>query len=196
MTHANSTNQQPSIMRMFYTHSRTKQLLQNKGIKIKSIARVSITKPKGGFYCAVHVIYITSAGRCSTFISCREYLAHATQGRRERARDYKAQQHFSNPSQWTVKSNELACVPRTVTTTPHEVTCNCEDFEHQGSYLSEHPYLWERVIKGYRICKHALATLAALGCTSLRDYLAAWKDGGRFATLAATMNRTTRARSA
>lgn len=185
-----------SIFKAFYTHNRTKALLEAKGIKVKSVERVAIAKPNGEFYCAVHVVYLTSAGRCSTFISCREYLAHAVQGRKERAREYTATQGIANPSQWKVTSNELGCIPRTVTTTPYEVTCTCEDFEHQGSYLSEHPYLWERVIKGYRICKHAMATLAALGCSSLSAYLKAWKEGGRFSRLAATMNRTTRARTA
>lgn len=196
MTTLNTTNQQPSIMRMFYTHSRTKALLGAKGIKVKSIEKVSITKPDGSFYSCVQVVYTTAAGLCSTFISCREYLGHAMQGRKERARDYTATQGIANPQQWKVTSNELGCVPKTVTTTQHGVSCTCEDFNHQADYLSQHPYLWQKVIKGYSICKHSFATLSQLGFGSLRDYLNAWKDGGRLSNLAATMNRTTRARAA
>jgi len=60
----------PTIFRMFYTHRRTQILLEAKGIKVKSIEKVSINKPNGEFYNCVHVIYIVkNGGRCSTFIS-------------------------------------------------------------------------------------------------------------------------------
>lgn len=197
MSATNTTNQQPSIMRMFYTHNRTKALLGAKGIKVKSVEKVSITKPSGEFLNCVHVVYTVINGRrCSTFISCREYLAHATQGRKARAMEYSAQQGIANPQEWKVTSNELGNTAKTVTTTPHSVTCDCEDFQHQADYLSQHPYLWQRVIKGFKICKHALATLSQLGFSSLRDYLNAWKKGGRLNSLAATMNRTTHPRAA
>lgn len=163
---------------------------------MKSVEKVSITKPDGSAYNCVQIVYSTAAGRCSTFISCREYLGHAMQARKARAMEYTAQQGIANPQQWKVKSGELGCIPRTVTTTPHSVTCDCEDFQHQDAYLSQHPYLWQKVIKGYSICKHSFATLASLGFGSLRDYLAAWKEGGRLNNLAAMMNRTTRARAA
>ncbi len=168
-----------SIFKQFYTHKRTQALLEAKGIKVKSIEKVSITKPSGESYNSVHVIYIVSSGsRCSTFISCKEYLNQAMQNRRVKAMDYKAQQGIANPQQWKVTSNELGSIPRRVTTTPHSVTCDCEDFNTQANYLSQHPYLWNNIIKGHRICKHAFATLNELGFGSLRDYLAAWKPEG------------------
>lgn len=186
-----------SIFQMFYTRKRTQVLLEAKGIKVKSIEKISITKPSGEFYTSVHIVYIVSNGqRCSTFISCREYLNQAMQNRRVKARDYKTQQGITNPQEWKVTSNELGCIPRHVTTTPHSVNCYCEDFENQADYLRQHPYLWQKVIKGYRICKHSLCTLSALGFDSLGAYLRAWKLGGRFSQLAATMNSTTRARVA
>lgn len=179
-----------SIFQMFYTRKRTEQLLQAKGIKVKSVEKISITKTDGSFYNCVHVVYIVSNGaRCSTFISCREYLNAAMQNRRVKARDYKAVQGIANPQLWKVTSNKLASIPRTVTTTPHSVTCNCEDFTTQHEYLSQHPYLWDRVIKGYSICKHSLAAIAALGFGSLRDYLNAWTPEGRLSKLAGVMNR-------
>ena len=104
------------------------------------------------------------------------------QNRRVKSKDYRATQNIANPQQWKVTSNELAFTVRTVVTTPHSVTCDCEDFTEQSGYLSQHPYLWERVIKQYSICKHALAAIAALGFGSLKDYLSAWK-------LAGVMNR-------
>lgn len=167
-----------SIFQMFYTKKRTQTLLEAKGIKVKSIEKVSIIKPSGEFYNCVHVVYIVSNGqRCSTFIGCREYLSQAMQNRRVKARDYKAVQGIANPQQWRVTSNELGCIPRHVTTAPHGVSCDCEDFNTQADYLSQHPYLFKKVLKQYRICKHALATLNQLGFNSLRDYLIAWKPG-------------------
>ena len=178
------------IYRLFYTHARSKALLEAKGIKVKRIEGVAITKPDGSFYNCVHVVYsVKNGARCSTFISCREYLNAAMQNRRVKAREYKAQQGIANPQQWKVTSNELASIPYTVATTPHSVTCNCEDFQTQHDYLSQHPYLWEKVIKGYSICKHSLAAIAALGFGSLRDYLNAWKPEGRLRNLAVVMNR-------
>lgn len=56
--------------------------------------------------------------------------------------DDKAEQGIANPQQWKVKLNELGSIPRTVTTTPHSVTCDCEDFSGQSQYLIQHPYLW------------------------------------------------------
>jgi hypothetical protein len=102
--------------------------------------------------------------------------------------DYKAVQGIANPQQWKVVSNELGSIPRTVTTTPHGVSCNCEDYTTQADYLSQHPYLWHKVLKGYRICKHSLATLHQLGFGSLRDYLAAWKPEGKLSKLAGVVN--------
>jgi len=178
-----------SIFQMFYTHNRTKQILTAKGIKVKSVEKVSITKPNGEFYNSVHIVYVVSSGsRCSTFISCKKYLNQAMQNRRVKARDYKAQQGIANPQQWKVTSNELGSIPRTVTTTPHGVSCDCEDFNTQADYLSQHPYLWHKVLKGYRICKHSLATLNQLGFDSLRDYLAAWKPQGKLSKLVGVMN--------
>jgi len=39
-----------SIFQMFYTRKRTQALLEAKGIKVKSIEKVSITKPNGQLY--------------------------------------------------------------------------------------------------------------------------------------------------
>lgn len=181
----NTTNQQPQIYKLFYTHKRSQQILENKGVKVRKIERVSITKPGGEFLCCVRVTYIVSNGsRCSTFFSCREYLAHATQARKARAMEYTAQQGIANAQQWKVTSNELGSIPKLVTTTPNGVSCTCEDFNHQADYLSQHPYLWQRVIKGYRICKHSLAALSALGFGSLKDYLNSWKERGQLNNLA------------
>lgn len=81
---------------------------------------------------------------------------------------------------------------RSVHTTPQSAFCDCEDFEHQHAYLSQHPYLWQKVIKGYSICKHSLCALSQLGFSSLSSYLKAWQPGGRLNQLAVTMNRMTR----
>jgi hypothetical protein len=197
--------QQPSIFRMFYTHKRTQILLEAKGIRVKNIEKVSINKPNGEFYCAVHVVYrVANGGRCSTFISCREYLQRATEKRKQEAENYKAYQDNDSPANWRVypkgnpvKGQEPRQVEdnttdkyRSVTTTPQAVTCDCEDFENQHTYLSQHPYLWQQVIKKYRICKHSLCALNHLGFSSLSKYLAAWQPGGRLNQLAVTMNRT------
>lgn len=187
-----ATTQKPSIFKMFYTFKRSEMLLTAKGIKVTKVEKVSITKPSGRFYNCVHIIYHTSAGRCSTFVGCREYLNQAMQNRRVKAQEYKAVQGIANPQEWIVLSSELGSIPYTVTTTPHSVDCDCIDFMTQSEYLSQHPYLWQKIIKQYRICKHSLATLSHLGCSSLKDYLQSWKTGGRISRLAETMNRTTR----
>ena len=201
-----ATTTTPSIFRMFYTHKRTQMLLEAKGIKIMRIEKVSINKPSGKFYCAVHIVYTTAAGRCSTFISCKEYLARATTKRKEEATNYQAFQDNGNPSNWRVypKGNPIkseaprqiepstADKYRSVHTTPQSVFCDCEDFENQHAYLSQHPYLWQKVIKGYSICKHSLCALSQLGFSSLSSYLKAWQPGGRLNQLSVTMNRTTR----
>ena len=205
-----TTTTTPSIFRMFYTHKRTQMLLEAKGIRVKNIEKVSISKPSGAFYNCVHVIYTTVAGRCSTFISCKEYLARATEKRKAEAENYKAYQDSNSPSNWRVypKGNPVQNEAprqiepstgdkyRSVTTTTQAVFCDCEDFEHQHTYLSQHPYLWQKVIKGYSICKHSLCALSQLGFSSLSSYLKAWQPGGRLNNLSITMNRTTRARSA
>ena len=208
-----ATTQAPSIFRMFYTHKRTQILLEAKGIRVKSIESVRINKPSGEFYNCVHVVYrVANGGRCSTFISCKEYLARATQKRKQEAENYKAYQENDSPSNWRVypkgnpvktqeqprqiESDTTEVKYRSVTTTPNAVTCDCEDFEKQHTYLSQHPYLWEKVIKQYRICKHSMATLGQLGFSSLSKYLGAWKPGGKLSNLSATMNRQVRARSA
>jgi len=182
-------------------------LLENKGIKVQRIEAVRITKPNGEFYNMVHVVYrVKNGGRCSTFISCKDYLARATEKRKEEAEKYTAYQEKHNPSEWHVYSkpnpNKVAeprqiqdnDAPkyRTVHTTPEGVYCDCEDFSGQCAYLSQHPYLWQKVIKGYQICKHSLCALSHLGHKSLSSYLKAWQPGGRFSQLAVTMNRTTR----
>ena len=227
-TTTTATTQQPSIFRMFYTAKRTQLVLEQgwtnaqgvkvAGIKVGRIEKISITanstdKVTGEittkFLNCVHVVYISASGkRCSQFISCRAYLARATEKRKEEAQNYQAYQNFSNASVWSVypKPNPKKKVipsptqdnaatpkpPRTVTTVKEAVTCDCEDFEHQGSYLSEHPYLWEKVIKGYSICKHSFTVMSHLGFDSLGSYLKAWKPGGRLNKLGAVMNSTRR----
>ncbi len=190
-----ATTAPTTIFKLFYTHNRTKQILQGKGIKVKRIERVAIAKPNGEFYNAVHVVYIVSNGqRCSTFISCKEYLAQAMQGRRERATEYVAVQHPNNLSQWDVYNQDVDMFTNSgyrVVTTPKGVSCNCDDFQGQGDYLSQHPYLWQKVIKQHRICKHALCTLNYLGFDSLSSYLKAWRPEGKLTQMAATMNKTT-----
>ncbi len=201
------TTQQPSIYRLFYTHRRTEILLKAQGVRVKNIEKVSITKPSGAFYNCVHVIYrVANGARCSTFISCKEYLARATEKRKEEATNYQAFQDNGNPAAWRVyvKANpakvqaprqiepSTADKYRTVQTTPQSVFCDCEDFENQHTYLSQHPYLWQKVIKGYQICKHSLCALSQLGFSSLSSYLKVWLPGGRLSQLAVTMNRTTR----
>ncbi len=199
--------QAPSIFKLFYTHKRTQILLEAKGVKVKNIEKVSITKPNGEFYNMVHVVYrVKNGGRCSTFISCREYLARATEKRKEEAEKYVARQNFDSPSEWRVYSkanpnkveqpNKIedsdAVKYRTVYTSPNLVCCDCEDYNNQCAYLSQHPYLWEKVIKKYQVCKHIFTTLQTLNFSSLSSYLKAWQPGGRLNNLAVTMNRTTR----
>ena len=150
-----------------------------------------------------------SGKRCSQFVSCRAYLTRATNKRKEEAGNYKAYQNFSDATQWSVypkpNPNKVESTPqqdipvktpRTVNTTKHGVYCDCPDFENQHTYLSQHPYLWEKVIKGYSICKHALCTLNHLGFDSLGKYLKAFQPGGRLNNLSVTMNQTTRSRTA
>lgn len=225
------TTQQPTIFRMFYTSKRTQIILESgwtnakgvkvEGIKVRNIEKISTTcnstnKVTGEittkFLNCVHVTYISASGkRCSQFISCRAYLARATQKRREEAENYQAYQSSSTPKEWSVyqKPNPNKVVttlkqdeatpkkePRRVTTEREGVYCDCEDFENQGSYLQQHPYLWEKVIKQYSICKHALCTLGHLGFDSLGKYLKAWQPGGRLNNMAMTMNRVSRMRTA
>lgn len=206
-----ATNTTGSIFKLFYTHRRSMILLEAKGVRVRRIEKVGIVKPNGEFFNCVHVVYIVkNGGRCSTFISCRDYLARATEKRKEEAEKYTAYQEKHNPSEWHVypKANpnkvqetrqiEDTDAPkyRTVHTTPDAVYCDCEDYNNQSAYLSQHPYLYEKVIKGYQICKHSLCALSHLGHTSLSSYLKSWQPGGKLSQLAATMNRTTRARSA
>lgn len=216
-TTTTATTQQPSIFRLFYTFKRTQMLLESgwtnaqgvvvAGVKVKRIEKVSTTKPDGTFYNCVHVVYISASGkRCSQFISCRAYLQRATEKRKQEAENYKAYQNFSDATRWSVypKANpnkaseqspqqeDTATKVRTVTTVREGVFCDCEDFENQHHYLSQHPYLWNQVIKQYRICKHALCTLGHLGFDSLGKYMKAWQPGGSLSNLSATMNRTTR----
>lgn len=191
-----------TIFKLFYTHRRTEQILQAKGVKVRKIERVSINRPSGEFYNCVQVVYSTAAGRCSTFISCREYLTLATQGRRERARDYKAYQDTKRPSQWKVYANVVQLPTedreptrggegkvRHVITTTSGVTCDCEDYLSQPDYLQEHPYLWWWLCKERHVCKHSINVMSALRFNSLRDYLATWKPEGRLSKLAGVMNR-------
>ncbi len=198
--------QAPSIFKLFYTHRRAEILLSAKGIKVKNIEKVSINKPSGEFYCAVHVIYtVKNGGRCSTFISCKEFLARAAEKRKQESENYVARQDFHAPSQWRVypKGSSVKAIEqprqikesttdkyRTVATTPQAVVCDCEDFTNQANYLSQHPYLWESVIKQHRICKHALCALNQLGFNSLSSYLKAWQPGGRLNQLSIAMHRT------
>lgn len=218
-----------NIYRLFYTHKRTQMLLESgwvnaqgvkvEGVKVKSVEKVSITcnstdKVTGEittkFLNCVHVVYRSASGkRCSQFISCRAYLARATEKRREESLKYQAYQNFSNASVWSVypkpsenkkvipspQQNDAAKIakpPRTVTTVKEAVVCDCPDFEEQSEYLGQHPYLWEKVIKGYSICKHSLTVLNHLGFDSLGSYLKAWRPGGRLNKLGAVMNQTTR----
>lgn len=220
MTSTTSTTT-PSIFKMFYTFKRTQMLLESgwtnadgvivSGVKVRKIERVTIVKPNGKFYNCVHVVYISALGhRCSQFISCRAYLQRATQKRKEESQNYKAYQD-SSASEWKVypkgnpakteaaprqiESDNDAVTYRSVVTERDAVYCDCEDFEHQSSYFRQHPYLWQKIIKGYSICKHALCTLNQLGFDSLSSYLKAWKPGGRLNQLSVTMNRTSRSRS-
>ncbi len=86
-----ATTQTPTIFRMFYTHKRSAMLLESKGIKVQRIERVGIAKPDGSFYNCVHVIYIVkNGGRCSTFITCKDYLARAIEKRKQEAENYTA----------------------------------------------------------------------------------------------------------
>ena len=187
------------------------------GVKVKSVEKVSITcnstdKVTGEitqkFLNCVHVVYISASGkRCSQFISSRAYLARATAKRKEEAEKYQAYQNFSNASTWSVypkKSDSAKKVipsptqdnattpkpPRTVITTKEAVVCDCPDFEEQGGYLQEHPYLWNQVLKNYTICKHSFTVLNHLGFDSLGAYLKSWK-AGRLSKLSNVMNRTT-----
>lgn len=202
-TSSTTNNNSRSIFRMLYTHNRTKQLLEAKGIKVQRIEKVNITKPNGEFYNCVHVVYtVINGGRCSTFISCREYLTLATQGRRERAKDYKSYQDSRCPSEWKVYANVVQLPTqdrqptrghegkvRNVITSTTGVSCDCEDYLNQPDYLQEHPYLWWVLMKERRVCKHTINVMSALGFSSLRDYLAAWKPEGRLSKLAGVLNR-------
>ena len=198
-----TTTAPKTIFTQFYTRNRTRQILEQKGIRVQKIEAIRIANRNGEYLRCVQVTYIVASGRrCSTFLSCKEYLAEAMAGRRERAKDYTASQNSNRPSEWNVyaKVAQLPVEPRTATrggegkrriviTTPTSVSCTCEDYESQGSYYQEHPYLWFEVLKQRRICKHSLCVLSQLGFGSLRDYLAAWKPEGKLSKLAGVMNR-------
>lgn len=200
-----TTTKERSIFTQFYTHSRTKEILEAKGVKVKKVEKVSIHKPSGEFYRCVHVVYVVVNGqRCSTFISCKDYLASAIAGRKERSKEYIAHQNRERPSNFTVLSKTIQMPlygtmaksskegrARTVTASPEAIVCDCEDFITQPHYLQEHPYLWWELMKQRTVCKHIFVTLDVLGFNSLRDYLAAWKPGGRFPKLSAVFNRQT-----
>lgn len=205
---ATTATKERSIFTQFYTHSRTKQILEAKGVKVKKIEKVAIHKPSGEYYKCVHVVYVVANGsRCSTFVSCKDYLAKAYGERKERSKEYTAHQDFANPSEWTVVSKVIQLPlhgdmaksgkegkARHVTTAPQAVVCNCEDFVTQPDYLMEHPYLWYTLMKERRVCKHCYTVMDALGFGSLRDYLLAWKSEGKLSKLAATMNQQSRKR--
>ena len=101
---APTTTSTANIYRLFYTHKRTMMLLESgwvnaqgvkvEGVKVKNVEKVSITcnstdKVTGEittkYLNCVHVTYISATGkRCSQFISCRAYLAWATEKRKGR----------------------------------------------------------------------------------------------------------------
>lgn len=119
---ATTTTSTANIHRLFYTAKRSAIILESgwtnakgvkvAGVKVKSIEKVSITanhtNPATGeittqFLNCVHVVYISASGkRCSQFVSCRAYLARATEKRREESEKYKAYQNFSNATTWSV----------------------------------------------------------------------------------------------
>lgn len=200
---ATNTTSNGTIFRLFYTHRRAEQILQVKGIKIKRIERISINRPSGEFLNCVQITYIVSSGRrCSTFISCKDFLALATQGRRERSKDYKSYQDSKHPSEWRVYANVVQLPTenrqptkssegkvRHVIASTAGISCDCEDYLRQPDYFQEHPYLWWQVCKQRHICKHTVNVMSALGFGSLKDYLAGWKPEGRLSKLAGVMNR-------
>ena len=159
-----------SLFQIFYTHKRTEIILAGKGIKAR-VTKINIVRPSGKFYNCVHVIYQTKFGICSMFISCREYLQRAIANRKEKASEYVVTQR-SNPAQWNVTNgSDLTAAGYLVITTPDLVTCNCKDFQEMPEYLQFHPYLWQQIMKGNRICKHCIAVLSHLGFGSLNEYL-------------------------
>lgn len=205
---ATTATKERSIFTQFYTHSRTREILEGKGIKVRKIEKVSIHKPSGEFYRCVQVVYtVVNGQRCSTFVSCKDYLSKAYGDRKERSKEYTAYQDREHSTYWTVVSKVIQMPltgdmatsgkegkARTVTTVADAVVCDCEDFANQPYYLQEHPYLWYTLMKERRVCKHVFTTLDALGFGSLRDYLAAWKPEGRLSKLSATMNQQSRKR--
>lgn len=163
-----------SIFKQFYTHKRTELILQGKGVKVRKVLSVSITKPSGSFLNCVHVVYVVESGaKCSCFLSVKDYLQRSMNKRKEAAKEYRAERNLSGT--WKVTGADSAY---TVETTSKGIDCPCFDWHKQPELLEQHPYL-ASITKGFRICKHGFAALAVLKFDSLRDYLAAWKPGGR-----------------
>lgn len=173
-----------NIFDLLYTNSRTEEILKVKGVKVVSIENIRIKNIKGNFLCCIQTTYRTIKGRCSTFLSCWDYLKHFVLDRKLRSRHYIAIQNQQNPTIWQVSCPSEPSKPvRTVRLYPEQVTCTCEDFANQIATFKEHPYLSKILDKKLNLCKHSIATLNTIGIRNYQGYFTQWEPGGRFHSL-------------
>lgn len=174
-----------NIFDMLYTKRRTEEILRAKHIKVICIESIKIKNKKGTFLCCVQTTYRTTSGRCSTFLSCWDYLKIFILDRKLRSRHYLATPDKHNPTLWRVICpTDLTKPARKIKLYPNKVTCNCEDFSNQSTIFKEHPYLVKLLSVKLQLCKHAIATLNTLGIHNAKEYFLHWKTGGQFAQFA------------
>lgn len=172
-----------NIFDLLYTKSRTEEILKAKSIKVIRVESVKIKNKKGEFLCCVQSTYHTTRGRCSTFISCWDYLKSFVFDRKLRSRYYIAISDKLSPTIWQVTCpTDLTKQARKIQLYPDKVICNCEDFSNQTNLFKEHPYLVKRLTGKLQLCKHAIATLNTLGIHNAKEYFHHWEPGGQFAS--------------
>ena len=160
----------------FYTFSRALKVLTGKGIKALKVLAINIARPSGEQLCCVHVVYETVNGKCSLFVSVREFLKDAIAGRKERSAEYSVEPQAAAPGKFHVSKidGDLIFDPTyTVTATGKTLMCNCDDHQNQLNYLITHDYLWRVAMRCKVVCKHTIATLSYLNYDKLSDYVAA-----------------------
>lgn len=111
---------------------------------------------------SIQVTYRTATGRCSTFISKRDFYQDFVSFRQEGAKAVTVrpwgagsyENHFECRTEGADRIHTVKALGRAM-------MCSCEDYTRQSEEL------------GKPECKHVIATLRYLGHSSLSDYLAA-----------------------
>lgn len=108
----------------------------------------------------------------------QEFLNQFISDRRAKARVLIPTKHIDNGTKWTVW-NEEANTRYEVTIFQDKVVCTCPDWHNQFMAFGHSQVC----------CKHCYCVLNQLGYGSLKDYLKAWKEGGKLFNLQKIMNR-------